>query len=75
MKLTRKYNQIRRDCYCETECENCGYKEIDTGAYDDDNFWQNVIPNRKCKECDKSTFEMGIAPEKITTKYNQFEII
>ena len=27
MKLIKKYNQHRRDCDCDLECEKCGSKE------------------------------------------------
>ncbi|MDD5068063.1 MAG: hypothetical protein PHN89_00480 [Candidatus Pacebacteria bacterium] len=73
MKLIKKYNQIRRDCYADLECENCGHKETDKYAYDDDNFWENVIPNRKCSQCGKSTNDLGIEPEKVITRYPEGE--
>lgn len=75
MKLVNKYNQFRRDCYADLECESCGYKETDEDAYDDDNFWQNVIPNRKCKECNKSTIELGVDVQPVATKYDAYEIV
>ena len=70
MKLTKKYNQIRRDCYADFECENCQNKETDKSAYDDRNYWDNVLTNLKCKKCKKSTNDIN--PEikqKISTKY------
>jgi len=69
MKVTRKYNQMRRDCHCDLECESCGHKETITSAYDDRNYWDNVIPNRKCGKCDKSTNDLGLETERVTTRY------
>jgi hypothetical protein len=69
MKVLKIYNQNRRDCYCDLECESCGNKVTDKYAYDDDNFWVNVIPNSKCQMCGKSTKDLGIEPESIATKY------
>lgn len=70
MKVLRVYDQYRRDCTCDLECEECGYKKTYRGAYDDRNFWDNVIPNYKCEQCGKSTKE--ISPQitqHIATKY------
>ena len=70
MRVLKIYNQHRRDCWCDLECENCGYRETIKGAYDDRNYWDNVIPNRKCKKCGKSTNDLGIRiKQKIATRY------
>lgn len=75
MKVIKKYNQNRRDCNCDMECENCGNLEIDKNAYDDRNFWDNVVPNFKCKKCGKSSNDLGIKSETVATKYNDYEVI
>ena len=70
MKLIQKKNQFRRDCDIDTECENCGHKEEIRGAYDDRNYWDNVLPSFRCKQCGKSTKDIN--PEiqqNILTKY------
>lgn len=69
MKVTKRYNQHRRDLSIELECENCGAGDIDHQAYDDTNYWVNVVPNMRCKECNKTSVELGIQPESISTKY------
>lgn len=69
MKLISKYNQIRRDCWADLECEGCGNKHTHKGAYDDEYFWSQVIPNRKCDKCGKSTNDLGLTPDKVNTKY------
>jgi len=69
MKVLKKYNQHRRDCECDLECENCGNLKTNKSAYDDSNFWDNVVPSFNCEKCGKSTNDLGIAPEKITTRY------
>ena len=69
MKVIKKYDQHRRDCYVDLECEGCGAKEIRVRAYDDRNMWDNVIPDWKCKKCDKSTNDLGVKKEHMATKY------
>lgn len=69
MKVTRRYNQYRRDLHIDMKCEGCGAKDTDKSAYDDSNYWVNVVPDFKCKECGKSSNDLGIKPESIGTKY------
>jgi len=70
MKVLKIYNQHRRDCWCDLKCENCGYQETIKSAYDDRNYWDNVIPNRKCEKCNKSTNDLSIRiKQRISTKY------
>lgn len=69
MKVVRRFNQSRRDLSIDLECENCGGQETRQDAYDDTNYWVNVVPNIHCKQCDKSSVELGIRPESIGTKY------
>jgi len=69
MKVIRKFDQHRRDCKCDLECENCGYKKTYNSAYDDRNFWDNVVPSWKCDKCGKSTKDLGLEPEYRETRY------
>lgn len=69
MKVTKRYDQHRRDLTIDLECENCGATDIGANAYDDANFWVNVVPSFKCKECGKSSTDLGVRPESIGTKY------
>jgi len=72
MEVLKIYNQMRRDCTCDLKCENCGHKKTNYGAYDDRNYWDNVIPNQKCKKCGKSTNNLNIKiKQKIQTKYSE----
>lgn len=75
MKVTSVYNQHRRDCWCDLECESCGEKQTYKSAYDDRNFWDNVVPSFKCKKCGKSTNDLGEKPAAIATKYDEKEVI
>lgn len=75
MIVLKKYNQHRRDCSIDLECENCGHKETDKRAYDDRNFWDNVIPNCDCEKCGKSTKSLGLSPAHTSTKYSAFEVV
>ena len=69
MKVIKRYNQHRRDLHIDMECENCKAVETDKNAYDDTNFWVNVVPAIKCKECGKSSNDLGIKPKDTGTKY------
>lgn len=67
MRVLRKYDQFRRDCSIDVECEGCKTTGTDVNAYDDRNFWDNIVPNFKCKKCGKSTKDMGLTPDSSTT--------
>jgi transposase-like protein len=69
MKVTKRYNQSRRDLSIDTECESCGATNTHHSAYDDRNFWDNVVPSFKCPKCGKSTKDLGLEPEIMPTKY------
>lgn len=69
MKVTRRYNQHRRDLHIDMECEGCGATDTDKSAYDDSNFWVNVVPNFKCEACGKSSNELGVGVEDTHTRY------
>jgi len=75
MKVIRKYNQFRRDLECDLECESCGNKKTLTSAYDDRNYWDNVVPNIKCENCGKSSNDLGAPKEYVPTRYADFEVI
>ena len=68
MKVIKRYNQNRRDLTIDLECEGCGEKQT-RGAYDDRNYWDNVVPNFKCPKCNKSSNDLGTKKEFIGTKY------
>ncbi len=69
MKVIKRYNQHRRDLYIDMECENCGNKETKLDAYDDRNFWDNVVPSRQCDKCEKSSNDLQTKAVHISTKY------
>lgn len=73
MKLLRNYNQHRRDCWIDAECEGCGEVRENIEAYDDDNYWVNVLPDMECKNCGESTNSMGLESKKVRTKYRDWE--
>lgn len=75
MKVLKVYNQYRRDCHCDLICESCGEEETITNAYDDRNYWENVIPNKKCIRCDKSSIDLDSQIERISTKYPENQIV
>lgn len=69
MKLLNIEDQNRRDCWINIECENCGEKENRVSAYDDRNYWDNVLPSMKCKKCKKSSIDLKTPKQSIATKY------
>lgn len=69
MKVTKRFNQHRRDLHIEVECEDCNATKTIKNAYDDTNYWVNVVPDMKCESCGKSSSDLGIRPESIGTKY------
>lgn len=69
MKVTKRYNQHRRDLTIDLKCEGCGIEETNKSAYDDRNFWDNVVPRFKRKGCRKSSTDLGTETERVTTKY------
>lgn len=50
MRIREILSQNRRDFHAVYECEHCGHSYEGSG-YDDRNFHENVVPNRKCPEC------------------------
>ena len=74
MELVCKKNQYRRDCEANVRCEKCGNEEK-ISAYDDDNFWKNVLPNRPCSKCGESTISQGLTPKRVITKYTPDEVV
>lgn len=75
MKVTKRYNQHRRDLTIDMQCENCGHEDTYDSAYDDTNFWVNVVPNFKCGNCNKSSKDLGIEPSDTHTKYQPWEVV
>lgn len=69
MKVTKRYNQHRRDLDIDMVCESCGAEDTYDSAYDDSNFWVNVVPNFKCPKCEKSSNDLGVKPEDTHTRY------
>jgi transcription elongation factor Elf1 len=67
VKIQKIISQHRRDFTAIYECEHCGNVEEGYG-YDDANFHQNVIPNKKCKNCGKKADE-NYRP--LQTKYKE----
>lgn len=53
MKIKEITYQVRRDFTAIYVCEHCGHEEKGSG-YDDEYFHKNVIPKKKCKNCEKT---------------------
>ena len=75
MKITKMISQHRRDFYAEYTCEGCSNIHPKDSGYDDDNFHQNVIPNKKCNKCGESTITLGKPVEPQVTKYPEWHTI
>jgi hypothetical protein len=69
MKVTKRYDQHRRDLSIDMVCEGCGATDSYAGAYDDHNFWVNVVPNFDCKVCGESTISLNLTVEDTHTRY------
>ena len=69
MKIKKIISQHRRDFSALMECEFCGAESTNDSGYDDRYYHDNVIPNMKCKKCDKSTVSEGGNIEHTPTKY------
>ena len=71
MKLIEIISQHRRDFQGKYKCEFCNTIETDKymDSYDDNYYHQNVIPNMKCRSCNKSTISEGGKIEETKTKY------
>jgi hypothetical protein len=61
--------QHRRDFSAIMECEFCGHTQKNDAGYDDQYYHTNVVPNIKCKKCDKSTISGGGEINPRTPKY------
>ena len=75
MKVLRKYNQHRRDCSIDLKCEGCGAERTNRSAYDDRNFWDNVVPDMRCDECDESTNSLGLKAAVMPTRYAAHQVV
>ena len=75
MKVIRIFDQHRRDCSIDIECEWCGNKQTYTSAYDDRNYWDNVVPSFKCSECWESTKTLWKDIEHTNTRYWDNEVV
>lgn len=72
MKITKTYNWNRRDFTYDAKCEGCGTEIVNRSGYDDDNYYNNVIPDKKCPSCGKSSNDMGTADEPQTPRYDPY---
>lgn len=71
MKIKQVISQQRRDFTATYECEHCGAEERGRG-YDDANFHENVIPQMKCKKCEKTARDDY---QPLPTKYSEWEVV
>ena len=68
MKITKTYDWSRRDFSYDAKCEHCGNEQKHRSGYDDSNYYNNVIPNMKCRKCGESSNSKPIddAPKTVT---------
>jgi hypothetical protein len=74
MKIKQITSQNRRDFYAIYKCEFCGHEETGSG-YDDRNFHDNVVPDKECTSCKKSTNSEGGTPDSRPTRYPENKIV
>lgn len=59
MKVTQVYDKRKNgDCLINLECEDCGATESGERGHNNEHFWNNIIPIRKCPICHKSTNDL-----------------
>ena len=77
MKITKTYNWNRRDFSYDSQCEHCGHKETNSYGYDDDNYYNNVVPDKKCGKCGESSNSKDNGELKTVTipKYDPNQVI
>jgi hypothetical protein len=64
MYIINTYNWLRRDFCAVLKCEDCEHEQAQHGCYDDDNYYNNVVPNIRCKVCGVTTrTKKSTAPE------------
>ena len=75
MKITKTYKWNRRDFCYDAKCENCGHVTKNNSGYDDSNYYNNVVPDKHCPNCKKSSNEINkendLPKELIIPKYNE----
>ena len=69
MKIVEITYQYRRDFYADFECEGCGHVIHHMKGYDDRFFHDEVVPGMVCVKYGKSRNDLGIAGERVETKY------
>ena len=47
MKIIKTYNWNRRDFYFDDQCEHCGAETKNNSGYDDSNYYNNVMADKK----------------------------
>lgn len=75
MRVTRRYNQHRRDLQIDMVCESCGAKDHCQCAYDDHYFWSTVVPGFQCPQCGKSSNDLNSPPPDVSTRYGADEVV
>lgn len=73
MKVTKRYNQHRRDLTIDTQCEACGTTNTVKNAYDDGPYWTKWQPQQKCPSCGESTESLNLKPADLHTRYDAWE--
>ena len=77
MKIIKQYNWSRRDFCYDAKCEHCNHIEKNISGYDDDNYYNTVIPGMICKSCGESTVSKpsGELTTIIVPKYNPTQTV
>lgn len=75
MIIKEMLSQSRRDFTATMECEFCKSTVKNDSGYDDDYYREHVIPNMKCKSCEKSTVSEGGPINPQQTKYPEGFVI
>ncbi len=77
MRITNTYNWSRRDFSYDAKCEHCGNETKSDSGYDDDNYYNNVVPSIKCPKCLESTNskESDQPKVKVIPRYDPYKVM
>lgn len=59
MHIIKFLSRHRRDFSAQLKCESCGAEDKLTTGYDDEYYHNEVLPNRRCPQCQESTNSIG----------------
>ena len=77
MQITKRYAWNRRDFLFDATCEQCGHVSSNIDGYDDEYYYNNVMPDMKCGKCGESSNSKttDALQTRVTPKYPAHQIL